>query len=413
MRKIAIVLGVALCASIAAAQTANFGMDPSVAVRAAWSAAAPVKSCPRIETYGGSTGSADNGPALVAALTASSGDGHCVSFPPGRFTFASAVTFRLPDGRASATLSGAGADVTELNWPNGGGLSFEFVGQNNSVHVRDLSLTTGTAGAGRALVLQQSAKLGGNPADSALSDVSGVSIRGADGYAATDYWETGVAIVSVSNVNMTGLVVTGPGGEAYASHGQGVVLEGSTDDPLVVFNIAGATFNYLLKGLIYGNEVQGVTVSQSNFTGDGYGIFVPDGLNGLDQLAVTGSQFNCALAGVYVGSYTSDTLFSSNLFIVPNTGTGILLKQAYLYSAVGNAFNSGSASMTSSHPVGIEIGPTAGGGTITANLFDNMAMAVVLEKGSTGGNVQSNEYSNDPVTARDLGSGNRVGGGSP
>jgi|HubBroStandDraft_1064217.scaffolds.fasta_scaffold01168_7 hypothetical protein len=411
MRKIASVLGIALCASIAAAQTAKFRMDPGVAVDAVLSGA--VKSCPSIETHGGSTGSADNGPALVAALAASPGDGQCVSFPPGRFTFASAVTFRLPDGSASVTLSGAGADVTELNWPNGGGLTFEFVGQDDSVHVRDLSLTTGTAGAGRALVLQQSAKLGGNPADNALSDVSRVSIHGADGYAVTDYWETGVAIVGVSNVNMTGLVVTGPGGEAYASHGQGVVLEGSADDPLVVFNIAGATFNYLLKGLVYGNEVEGVTISQSNFTGDSYGIFVPNGLNGLDQLAVTSSQFNCALAGVYVGSYTSDTLFSSNLFIVPNTGTGILLERAYLYSAVGNAFNSGSASMTSSHPVGIEIGPTAGGGTITGNLFDNMAAAVVLEKGSTGGNVQSNEYSNDPVKVRNLGSGNQVGGGSP
>jgi len=413
MRKIAGVLGIALCLSIGAARTAKSGTEPGMAARAVSSDAAPVRSCPSIETYGGSTGSTDNGPALVAALSASSGDGHCVSFPPGRFTFASAVTFRLPDGSASATLSGAGADVTELDWPNGGGLTFEFVGQDNSVHVRDLSLTTGTAGAGRALVLQQSAKLGGNPADSALSDLSGVSIHGADGYAVTDYWETGVAIVGVSNVNTTGLVVTGPGGEAYASHGQGVVLEGSPDDPLVVFNIAGATLNYLLKGLIYGNEVEGVTISQSNFTGDGYGIFVPDGLHGLDQLAVTSSQFNCALAGVYIGSYTSDTLFSSNLFIVPNTGTGILLKHAYLYSAVGNAFNAGSASMTSSHPVGIEIGPTAGGGAITGNLFDNMAEAVVLEKGSTGGNVQSNEYSNDPVTVRNFGSGNRVGGGSP
>jgi hypothetical protein len=413
MRKIASVLGVALCAGIAAAQTTSFGTDPGMAVHAVRSGAAPLKSCPSIETYGGSAGSADNSPALVAALTTPAGDGHCVSFPPGRFTFASAVTFKLPDGHASATLSGAGADVTELNWPNGGGLSFEFVGQANSVHVRDLSLTTGTAGAGRALVLEQSAKLIGNPADTALSDVSGVSIRGADGYAVTDYWETGVEIVGVSNVNMTGLVVTGPGGEAYASHGQGVVLEGSADAPLVVFNIAGATFNYLLKGLIYGNEVEGVTVSQTNFTGDAYGIFVPDRLHGLDQLAVTGSQFNCALAGVYVGSYTSNTLFNSNLFIVPNTGTGVLLKQAYLYSAVGNAFNSGSASMTASHPVGIEIGPTAGGGTITGNLFDNMAAAVILEKGSTGGNVQSNEYSNDPVTVKNLGSGNQIGGGSP
>jgi nitrous oxidase accessory protein NosD len=221
-----------------------------------------------------------------------------------------------------------------------------------------------------------------------------------------------VVIVGVSNVNMTGLVVSGPGGEAYASHGLGVVLEGSVDDPAVVFNIGGATFNYLLKGVVYGNQVQGVTVSQSNFVGASYGIFIAPGLSGLDQLAVIGSQFNCALAGVYVGSYTSDTLFSSNLFIVPNTGTGMLLEQAYLYSAVGNAF-SGSPSFTASHPIGIEVGATVGGGTITGNVFDSMAVAVALEKGSTGANVQSNEYSNDPITVRNLGSGNRVGGGSP
>jgi hypothetical protein len=411
--KIGAVVGIAVCTSIAAAQTATLRPDPSGAGHSVSSGAAPAQSCPSIETYGGSTGRADNAPALVAALAASSGEGHCVSFPPGRFTFAAAVTFRLPDGSASATLRGAGADVTELSWPAGGGLTVEFVGQDNSVHVRDLSLTTGTAGAGRALVLRQSADLGGSPADNALSDVSAVTIRGADGYAVTDYWETGVVIVGVSNVDLTGLVVTGPGGEAYASHGQGVVLEGSAGDPLVVVNIAGATFNYLLKGLVYGNQVEGVTVSQSNFTGDDYGIFVPPGLSGLDQLAVTASQFNCARAGVYVGSHTSNTLFSSNLFIVPNTGTGVLLELAYLYSAVGNAFNSGSASMTQSHPVGIDIGPTAGGGTVTGNLFDNMAAAVVLEKGSTGGNVQSNEYSNDPVTVRNLGSGNHVGGGSP
>ena len=395
MRRIAFILGIALCAARAAAS-------------------GTAASCPSVEAYGGSTASADNGPALLAALAAGSGEGHCVSFPPGRFVFADAVTFKLPDGSASATVAGAGADVTELTWPKGGGLAFDYVGAFNSVHIRNLSLTTGSAGVGRALVLDETANLGGNPADNALSDLDGVTIRGADGYAVTEYWGTGVAVIGVSNVNMTGLDVTGPGGAAYQSHGLGVVLQGSAADPPVVFNIAGATFNYLGKGVVYANQVQGLTVTQSNFVGDDYGIYVPAGLTGLDQLAVTASQFNCANAGIYVGSYTSDTLFGSNLFIVPNTGTGILLGQAWLYSVVGNAFNTGSASMASGRPIGIEIGATAGGGTITGNLFDNMAVAIVLEQASTGANVQSNEYSpNVPVTVRNLGSGNRVGGGSP
>jgi hypothetical protein len=101
------------------------------------------------------------------------------------------------------------------------------------------------------------------------------------------------------------------------------------------------------------------------------------------------------------------------LFIVPDTGTGIHLQQAYLYSATGNSFNIGSPAKGSTYPIGIEVGSTAGGGTITGNLFDNMVTAIVLDRTSTGANVQSNEYSNDSTMVKNLGTGNTVGGGTP
>jgi hypothetical protein len=207
----------------------------------------------------------------------------------------------------------------------------------------------------------------------------------------------------ISNVNLVGLVVAGPGGAASSTRGVGVVLLGSAGDPSVVYNVTGATFNYLSKGIVYDRQVEGLTVSQSNFVGDDYGIYVPSGLSGLDQLTVLGNQFNCATGGIYVGSYLPNTLFSGNLFIVPNTGTGIRLDQAYLYSAVGNSFNIGSSEKAASYPVGISVGSTAGGGTITGNLFDNMVTAIVLERNSTGANVQSNEYSNDSTMVKNLG----------
>ena len=122
--------------------------------------------------------------------------------------------------------------------------------------------------------------------------------------------------------------------------------------------------------------------------GDDYGIYVPPNIGGLDQLTVLGSQFNCASGGIYVGSSLSNTLFSANLFIVPNTGRGIDLQRAYLYSA-------------------------AGGGTISGNLFDNMVTAITLDHASTGANIQSNEYSNDSTMVMNLGTGNTVGGGTP
>ncbi len=372
-----------------------------------------VAACPSIDAYGGSTRSPDNSAALLAALAASPGASQCASIPPGRFSFAGPVAIRLRQGAASATLTGAGADVTELYWPTGGGLAFNFADPDNSVHIRNLSLTTATAGQGTGLVLDMAAGQGGSPADNATSDISGVTLRGTDGYAVTDYWDTGVALLGVSNVNLTGLNVTGPGGAGYSSRGQGLVIAGTAGTPPVVFNVSGASFDYLQAGIVYGNYVQGLTVAQSNFTGDTYGIFVPPNRQNLDQLAVSDSQFNCALAGVYVGSYLSNTLFTANLFIVPNTGIGIALPAAYLYSAVGNAFNDGSPTNTRMRPIGIEVGASSGGGTITGNLFNSMTTAILLDAQSTGANVQSNDYSGNTTAVKDEGHGNRVGGGSP
>jgi len=368
-------------------------------------------ACTDIMAYGGSPANRDNGAALAAALKASSGDGRCVYFPPGRFTFASNFKFMLPNGSASITLTGAGADVTQLYWPAGGGLTIDYVGAQNSVHLRNLSLTTGSVGVGTAVLLNQTNGDVG-VADNALNELSGVTIRGADGYSQNDYWDRAVEIKQICNVNLVGLVISGPGGAAYSDKGIGVVLEGSTSNPAVVFNVTGATFDYLSKGIVYGQQVQGLTVSQSNFVGDDYGIYVPANISGLDQLTVVGSQFNCATVGIYVGSSLSNTLFSANLFIVPNTGRGIHLQQAYLYSAVGNSFNIGTA-QGKTYPIAIEVGSTAGGGTITGNLFDSMVTAILLDRTSSGANVQSNEYSNDLTTVNNLGTGNTVGGGTP
>jgi hypothetical protein len=368
-------------------------------------------TCADVTAYGGSPANPDNRAALVAALNAYPGDGRCVSFPPGQCTFASNVRFVLPSGTASITLTGAGADVTQLYWPTGGGLTIDYVGAENSVHLRNMALTTGSAGLGSAVVLNQTNDNVG-VADNALSELFDVTIRGADGYSVNDYWDRAVESNQISNVNLVGLVISGPGGAAYSNKGIGVVLEGSTNNPAVVFNVTGATFDYLSKGIVYGQQVQGLTVSQSNFVGDDYGIYVPPNISGLDQLTVVGSQFNCATAGIYVGSSLSNTLFSANLFIIPNTATGIHLQQAYLYSATGNSFNIGGPP-GSVYPIGIEVGSTAGGGTITGNLFDNMATAIVLDRASTGANVQSNEYSNDLTMVKNLGTGNTVGGGTP
>ena len=379
--------------------------------------------CTSITAYGGSPKNPDNRAALAAALKASSGGGKegqnaygpvpaCVYFPPGVFTFSSNVTYVLPNGSASITLIGAGADVTQLYWPAGGGLTVDYVGTQNSVHLRNLSLTTGSINVGSAVVLTQT---NGNAgvAGNAISELFDVAIRGADGYSQNDYWAVGVQINQISNVNLVGLDIAGPGGAAYSSRGVGLSLQGSNNNPAVIFNVTDSTFTYLSQGIVYGQDVQGVTVSQSNFVGDDYGIYSPPNVGGQDQLSVLGSQFNCASAGIYVGSYLVNTLFSANLFIVPNTGRGIYLQYAFLYSMMGNSFNIGSPEQGATYPIGIEVGNTVAGGTITGNVFNDMATAIVLDASSTGANVQSNSYSVDSAMVENLGTGNTVGGGSP
>src|ERR1035441_6914791 len=128
-----------------------------------------------------------------------------------------------------------------------------------------MPLTTGSDGAGSAIMLDQTNRQVHVALNWAF-EVFDITIRGADGYSQNDYWDRAVEINQISNVNLVGLVISGPGGTAYSTKGLGVVLEGSTNNPAVVFNVTGATFDYLSKGIVYGQQVEGLTVSDRKST---------------------------------------------------------------------------------------------------------------------------------------------------
>lgn len=365
--------------------------------------------CADLEAYGGSPTLSDNSSALTAALAASPGPSKCVYIPPGTFKFSANYAYTLPNNSSSIMLKGAGADVTQLVWANGDGLTFNYLSQTNSVHIREMSILTGANGTGSGITLNETASSIPNPANSAVSDIINVSLHGVDGYAASNYWANGIYIYGVSNVNFSGVSVTGH--SQAATSGYGIYVQGSASLPPVVFNVTNSYFQWLVTGIVYGNYVQGMSVAQTQFTGDAYGIWTPSNLSGLDQLVVTGSQFNCTNEGVYEQTSVPNSMFDNNLFIVPNTGVGVMLNQSYLFSFLGNSFNiNGSKGAT--YPVGIVINSSAGGGVITGNVFDNMVSGVILQSGATGTNVQSNRYSNTSNNVVNNGSGNTVGGGS-
>src|SRR5258706_1022620 len=178
-----------------------------------------------IEDFGGKgDGSTDNSPLLASALAALGTKGGTIYFPAAssRYLFNSGVSFNLPSGVFSVSIVGAGQDSTELYWPNAsGGITFNFNGISSSAHVRDLTLTTGTTTGGDAIKLALSSSVA-NPALTALSDITRVTMRGSDGYAQTNYWTNCVNVANVSNINFDGVGIYG----ASTPNGNGINLLG-------------------------------------------------------------------------------------------------------------------------------------------------------------------------------------------
>lgn len=370
-------------------------------------------ACNDIAASGGvNDGVTDNTTAFNSAVAAGPAGRKCVYFGPGKWAFTGAISYTIPATTASLTILGAGTDVTELSFPNtASGITITFDGPSTSAHVRDVTLTTGQANAGTvALTYVESVTSIPNPAISALSDVTNVTFRGSDGYAMTDYWTKGISIGEVSNITFSN--VQGYGSSAIA--GYGIEIDGTSTAPPVQFNFYGCNIDNLTYGLVLGNYSQGATVNQSNFTGDTYGIIVPGGETGMDQLTVTGSQFN-AQYGIAIESEYHNTMIANNLFIVSNLAThyGIYDSAAVLFTISGNTFQNSGAPSLNNNPIGVYLNNTAGvAGALTGNTFRYMSPAIYLGSAASGVNIQSNAYFNNNTNVSNNGTGNTVGGGS-
>lgn len=368
-------------------------------------------ACPAIIDYGGNpNGSTDNTAALSATIAASPSGVACVYFGPGNWAFSSAYSYSFPAALGSLTIAGAGQDATNLLFNGTSGLNISFVGASDAVHIRDLSVLQSTAcSACTGIGIGQTVPVS-DPAIAALSTFNNVTVRGADAYAATDYWGTGIELSKVSNFNITNLQVAG----SNTQQGVGVQVDSGPSNPPVQFNFQGGNFVNLAEGIILNTLVQGVTINQTNFTGVIYGVFTPTGTTGMDQLTISNSQFNCTI-GVYLNSGWQNVTIANNLFIVGNTTgwTGIFDNAAVLFVITGNTFQNANAPSLSNNPKGIYINNTAGvAGIISNNLFRYMSPAITLDTAASGVNVQSNAYFNNNVNITNSGTGNTIGGGS-
>jgi hypothetical protein len=349
-----------------------------------------------ITTFGGrGDGTTDNTTPFLNALASLSGQGGGIFFPAGKYKFNAGITSNLPAGVFSVIISGAGQDATELTWPNAsGGIAFNYADASTSVHIRDLTLTTGTTSGGSAITLALSTGLS-NPAVTAISNLYRVTMRGSDGYAATNYWTNGLSIQNVSNVQADSLAIFG--GSTPSGNGINLIGNVSSAQYGVQYNIAKSTFENLAQGIVYGSYIQGVTVDQCNFTGCVQGIISPASQGGvLAQLAVTNSQFNPPANGngILTQTWITETQISNCLFILlQNNGTAVNLAANNHFTISGNEIT---ASVSATGTTGVAIGTTTSGGTgtITGNDFFGFDTGILLQSGSSGVSIQGNTINN-------------------
>ena len=349
--------------------------------------------CPSIMDNGGdNTGVSDNTTAFATTAGLGPSGQACVYFPPGTYAFSGTVTYTMPTNTASITVLGAGQDVSKLVWAGGGGLQVNFITDANSAHIRDLTFATGTTNAGNGIYLNQTAANTSFSTNVIMSDITNVTVRGNDGYQAVDYWANAINVFGISNVNFVGVDIAG----ASAVHGVGIIITGDANRVPVQFNIVGCVFSGLQYGFYYGNYVQGVSISASNYTNDGIGVYIPAAVTGLDQLTVTASQFNCQTVDIQMNTAVLQTMIYGNLFLLQTSANGIYLNPSSSLSIVGNTFapNPGATSTT-----GITFNNyNALSSVVTGNNFAQLTTGVNLTANAKYVNVQGNSYSGNTNT---------------
>jgi hypothetical protein len=361
---------------IPTAPTQTNGVNNTSVATTAYTANAQI--CPSIMDHGGDrTGASDNTAAFFLTVAANPTGQVCVAFPPGKFRFNSALSYTNPAAPSSIMIKGAGQDVTTLFFANStSGINIVSNAPGSSVHVRDMTITTGQAAGGNAgIALTQTSSLN----QFSMSDIYNVTLRGDDnvGTGGSHYWSFGILINGQDSVNVESVTVYGNG-----SSGVGLQCQGNGVQYAIYNNISKSVFNGLGTGVIYSSYCQGMTITQTNFQNDSIGFQVPSGAAGvLAQLQISDSQFATTSDAINIQTNVGGTMIHDNDIFVHTGHSGIFIANTIGGTIHGNTINTdGSGSAGAS---GIVIG--SGGQTfvITGNQIGGVANCIQYQAGSS------------------------------
>lgn len=300
----------------------------------------PTEACLNIIAFGGNNqGTGSNNAAWTAVLAAGTPDHQCIYFPRGNYLFATTPVWNAPSGASSITVRGDGQDVTQLFFVAGqNGLTLALQATTNSVRVHGMSIRTNGVNSGFGLVIQglQTAN-----AEGVQSDIDDVAFYGGDCPACSDYWQGAINILNFPIINFGKIHIVGsPIMSGTSGLGVGVILSANSASPGVVYNFSKIEADYLAQGMQILDNIQGVNITQSNFTGVNTGVYVPTGIayGHDDQLMISDSQFNAFANAITISSPFRHTNIHDNYFVVPGNANAVFLQNYAMTDIHDNHF---------------------------------------------------------------------------
>jgi hypothetical protein len=345
-------------------------------------------------------GSTNNYTAVVNAIAALGSAGGAIYFPPGIGVISPAISVNYPaTGFYSVSFIGAGADITTLQFNGCSGIIINAQDYPQSATFRDMTFTTNATDSHYGVTLNNTVQLG----IFGQNDFTRVNFRGNDN-SLTKCWNRAIFINGMSNVNYDTCLFYGTSSNA----GIGLYIQGYAAGALqytIVHNIAKCGFYNLGIGIVYGTYVQGVTVTQTNIVNGTTAIYLEPGAVGATQLACSGCNFDTIGNQIYLGAPIATVLLTNNSMYIPTGAAGVVFTTTGSGHSITNNLFVGDAGTSSTS--GVVVNGSNAPGVITGNIFQNLTTGVNLA-GTTGFNVQANQYSSVGTTVANIGS-NTVG----
>jgi hypothetical protein len=335
------------------------------------------------------TGSVDASTIFNNILTAIGPTGGTMFMPCGTYKIESVSV--LIAASKDVSIIGGGQRCTILSVPAGdSGLSLVKVDSTATLHLRNFSVLANSAnqGVGISLDVQATSGTSAIPNDISNVMVGGVGFPGQN----ANYFIRDIQVLDgVSSILF--LNDTMPGNTAL--NGDGVVLQGnvSTGHSGIVYNFINTTIDFHGVGLVYGSQIQGVQISNGNFTGNDVGIQIASGATNLDELVISSSQFQSVNGDISAQSNLPAVNISSSNFgpFTANTGFCSICGEFSNMSIVGNTFING---LGASSLDGVNV--TSGDNiVVSGNNFGGVwttAVNMVTGGAVTNANVQANSY---------------------